>query len=73
MRSLNRHVVQERIALVVDTSVGTNATAKALNGHLAALRKSGGVETQSSGVEGLEAFVKEAGKAGRPKVKRGGR
>lgn len=71
MRSLNRHVTNERVALVVDTAVGSNADSKGLKSHIAALRKGTDEDLPGSGVEGLDAFVKEARQAGLKKVKRG--
>ncbi len=68
MRSLNRHVVHERVAYVVDTAVGSNADAKGLKGHLKALRSS--VGEQDPGAGDGRAFAARMGqKIG---VKRGG-
>jgi hypothetical protein len=67
MQSLNRHVVQERISLVVDTAVGSNADTKGLKGHLKALRKS--VDEDDPGAGDSRAF---AARMGQPLgVKRG--
>ena len=63
VNSLNRHVVDERVAYVVDTAVGSNASAKGLREHLAALRKAAGAHRPGSGVDGLEAFVQQANAA----------
>ena len=68
MRSLNRHVVNERIALVVDTAVGSNADRKGLKGHLKALRAAVGQEDPNAG-DG-RAFAARMGQS--PGVKRGG-
>jgi hypothetical protein len=42
MDSINRVVARERIALVVDTSVGSNADAKGIKAHIKSLRESVG-------------------------------
>ncbi len=74
VNSLNRHIVDERVAYVVDTAVGSNANAKGLREHLGALRKAADAHRPGSGVEGLEAFVAQANAMKRPGgMKRGGR
>jgi hypothetical protein len=62
MGSLNRHVANERIALVVDTAVGSNADSKGLKSHLKALRKSVG-DTGADVTQGVMDFVQQAAKA----------
>ena len=63
MHSLNRHVVQERIALVVDTSVGSNADAKGIKGHLRSLREA--VHLPDPNAKGADAFTRAFTKRGK--------
>lgn len=65
MQSLNRHVVQQRIAQVVDTAVGAQGNSKGLKGHLKDLRQAVGL--QDPGAKGTNAFKARFGG-----VKRGG-
>jgi hypothetical protein len=60
MGSLNRHVVSQRIALVVDTAVGSNADAKGLKGHLRELRTAVGMDDPNA--RGAKAFTARFGK-----------
>jgi hypothetical protein len=65
MQSLNRHVVQQRIALVIDTAVGSNADSKGLKRHLKDLRQAVGLEVPV--VDGATAFKSRFGGAKREK------
>lgn len=64
MGSLNRHTVHQRIALVVDTAVGSNADGKGLKAHFKALRKSIGEQDPGAGDMGafMARFGQKAGK-----------
>lgn len=63
MHSLNRHVVQERIALVVDTSVGSNGTEQGIKGHLRSLRAA--VDLPDPNAKGPEAFKRAFARKGK--------
>lgn len=60
MDSLNRHLVEQRIARVVDASVAANADAKGMKEHLGALRKAVGLADPSQLDDG--AFKRRFGK-----------
>lgn len=59
MGSLNRHRIEERIALTVDMNVGAQADSKGIKGHLKSLRAA--VGQAPPGAQGMDAFIQKLG------------
>jgi len=60
MGSINRHVAEERVALVVDTAVGAQGLNDGIKKHIAEIRKAVGVAPPE--VNQSEAFLRKFGK-----------